>query len=238
MLSEYQFCLILGISILEFLYQIPYYIALRKAETSVVVLMFNFEKIFIPVLAYFIVGENLGVLQYLGFSVIVICSIIASFDKRIVRLNRSIVYMVLASLILAFDGVMQKYGLKGIEWGTLYFWMLCLSIPFYVLIIIISKKVRIEIIEFTKRPLDRKYVAVFAQNISTWLGNGLGVFGLSILPITIKKLIESFPSLIVHLLASKSSKALKIDDKEHLSLGRLLLLAIGSIAAFVTLLGK
>lgn len=235
MLSSQQFMMLFAIAFLEFIYQIPYYKALREAETSTVILLFNLEKMFVPVIAYFIIGEHLTTMQYVGFFIIVMSSILVTYKGRSQGFSKAIYYMLLVSLILSFSSVFQKFGLNQIEWKTFYFWHLTLSIPFYLSAIFGLASVRREVLSFVKSPFERKYIPLYCQNLSTWLGGGFATLGLSILPVTITKLIESFPGLLVHIIASSRTEVFTIDVKETLSLKRVCLFLFVGIGVFLTL---
>lgn len=229
-----QFFLIFVIASIEFFYQIPYYKALREADTSVVASLFNFEKIFVPVLAYFIVAERLATMQYIGFAIIIGCSFILTFNKSSLKFSKAVWYMIPVVIILALESVLQKYGLDQVEWKTFYFWSLALTLPFYISTLFISRTVQKEVSIFFKSPFSKSYIPLYGQNIATWISGGLGTLALSILPVTITKAIGSFHALIVHLIASKGSKGLQVDG-EKLSQKRIFVFIIIAIGVFLTL---
>lgn len=230
-----QFMVVLTVAAIEFLYQVPYYQALRQAETSVVMSLFSLEKIFVPLLAYWLVQERLTLWQYVGFGIIVVCSLATTFDKAAFRMNKAILYMVPVTGILALSSVLQKYSLNQLTWSTFYFWSLALSVPFYLLTLAGLKTTRHEIAAFLQSPFSKKYIPLYGQNIATWISGGLGAAALAILPVTITKAIGSFHALIVHLVAAKGAKQLRVDQVEHLSLKRLLLFSGVGLGVFLTL---
>ena len=229
-----QFFLIFIIAAIEFFYQVPYYKALREADTSIVASLFNFEKIFVPVLAYFIVAERLAMTQYIGFAIIIGCSFILTFNKSSFKFSKAVWYMLPVVIILAFESVLQKYGLDQVEWKTFYFWSLALTLPFYISTLVISRTVQKEVSLFFKTPFNKSYIPLYGQNIATWISGGLGTLALSILPVTITKAISSFHALIVHLIASKGSKKLQVDG-EKFSQKRIFVFIIIAIGVFLTL---
>ena len=64
-ISQIPFFIILGLTGIGYLY--PYYKALQNDDTSVVVSLFSLGKVFVPLLAFLLVGEILNTTQYLGF---------------------------------------------------------------------------------------------------------------------------------------------------------------------------
>jgi drug/metabolite transporter (DMT)-like permease len=233
-LTATQFYIIIIVAAIEVFYQIPYYEALRKADTSIVISLFNIEKILVPILAYFVIGERLKITQYVGFGVIILCSILTTFSRASFKLNKAIYYMTLVSFVLAIDSVLQKYSLENIDWKSFYFWITTVSIPFYLLILLVKPSARKEVANFMKAPFKRDYVPLYGQNFATWIAEGLGTLALSLLPVTVTKAIGSFHAVIVHLIASKGHKGLQLDKGESLSFKRICLfvfLAIGVILA-------
>src|SRR5882724_12065809 len=81
--------IVVAISLIEVLYQYPYYWSFRKADTSVVTSLFSFGKIIVPVLAYFMVKERLSVIQYVGYFGITIGATLLAFDWRKFRFNQA-----------------------------------------------------------------------------------------------------------------------------------------------------
>ncbi len=230
-----QLILVLVIASIEFSYQIPYYKALREAETSVVMSLFSLEKIFVPVFAYFIVAERLALVQYIGFGIIVALSLVITFDRKSFKWSKAISYMIPVTVILALSSVLQKYGLGEIKWNAFYFWSLALSLPFYIFTLFFIKSARSEVSLFFKKPFDKKYIPLYGQNIFTWVSGGIGTIALSILPVTISKAVSSFHALIVHIIASKGSKRLGIEHKEEISWRRILIFCGIAVGVFLTL---
>lgn len=97
------------ISVIEVLYLYPYYWSLRHADTSIVASLFSLGKIFVPVLAFFLVDERLTALQYSGFFILVIANILITFDFQKMRLNKAFALMFMVSFILSLQAVLLKY---------------------------------------------------------------------------------------------------------------------------------
>ena len=72
---------------IDVFYQIPYYIALRKVDTLITVALFSLGKVSVPILAYFIVGEKLSIMQYVGFGIILLSSFLLNFNRKQLKLN-------------------------------------------------------------------------------------------------------------------------------------------------------
>ncbi|MDB5259887.1 MAG: hypothetical protein JWN37_118 [Candidatus Nomurabacteria bacterium] len=209
-ISAGQVFLILLIAAIEVFYQIPYYKALQSTDTSVVASLFGFGSIFTPVFAYLIIHEVLTPVQYIGFTIIVIASILASFDRKTFKINKAFYYMVPVAILLSFQDVIQKAGLEQIDWKTFYFWTFVLSLPFYLLLLLVIRSARTEVSDFLKNPFKKKFIPLYGQNLALWISGGLSTLALSLLPVTILKAFGSFHSLFVHMVAVIAPKTLKV----------------------------
>ncbi|MFA6432586.1 MAG: EamA family transporter [Candidatus Paceibacterota bacterium] len=99
---------ILGFISIGYLY--PYYKGLQSDDTSIAISFFAIGRLFIPVLAFLIVGEVLDLVQYIGIALIV-TSVIAlglHHTKAKFRFSKAIWHIGLAAFILAFEGVLFK----------------------------------------------------------------------------------------------------------------------------------
>lgn len=235
-ITQAQFVLILSIAAIEVLYQIPYYKALRETDTSVVVSLFSFERVFIPVFAYFIVGERLSLLQYIGFGLIVICSFLMTFKPSSFKFNKAIAYMIPTTIVLSLMASLEKYGLNQISWHTFFFWSLVLTIPFYFLILLFIPSSRAEVGIFLKNPFKRVYAQLYIQNGISWISGGFALAAISLIPVTITKAVGSFQSIVVHLVASKENKRLRVENKEQFSLPKIILFFLTSLGIILTII--
>ncbi len=121
------FVILFIVAFIDVFYQLPYYMALRNIDTSIIVALFSLGKITVPVLAFFIVGEKLSLVQYSGFGLILLSSFVLNFDIKKFKLNIAFFLMLLVSIVLSLSSVLQKYTLFDIDFVTLIFWMTILS---------------------------------------------------------------------------------------------------------------
>ena len=177
--------LVITIVVIEIFGLLPYYKALRKMDTSTVMAIFQFGKIMIPILAFFLIGEQLRPIQYLGFIIIVLASVVLSLDKSDVKtkLNVGFWFVVLSATLFAFGSVTEKAALEHIAWYGLIFWYLVTSVILSS-VFLIGRKSRTDIIESTK--IFRKNIKYFALNQVIFTG-GLfaGIYALATIPVTI-----------------------------------------------------
>lgn len=228
-----QLLLLIPIACIEVFYQIPYYKALREADTSTVMTFFNLEKVLIPVLAYFVVGERLSLIQYFGFGIIVAGTLSISISKNTFRPTKALYYMAAVCVMLALSSVFQKEMLTGIEWNTFYFWLTCISAPLYLLFLLVGKHVRREVFSFFSKPLKKNYLPLIGQNVATWIAGAIGTVALSILPVTVDEALQSFHAVIVYFLAITGHKILDADMRETFSIKRTILYVLVGIGAVI-----
>ncbi|MEK7612110.1 MAG: DMT family transporter [Patescibacteria group bacterium] len=100
--------IILGLVGIGYMY--PYYKGLRADDTSVAISFFAIGRIFVPVLAFLIVGEILDFQQYAGIALIII-SVVAlgiHHSRKRFRFSKAVWYIGSAAFLLAFEGVFLK----------------------------------------------------------------------------------------------------------------------------------
>lgn len=107
-LSTLPIFLCLGLVGFGYLY--PYYKALKYDDTSVAISFLAIERLLVPILAFLIVGEILAPIQYIGI-LLIISSVVAlglHHLKGKLKFSKGLWYIAFASLLLAFEGVLQK----------------------------------------------------------------------------------------------------------------------------------
>ena len=231
-----QLELLLGLGFIEVFYQYPYYKALRETDTSVVVSLFSFQRIFIPIFAYLIVGEKLAPVQYLGFVIIVVCSIAMTFKPASFKLNKALMYMIPVTFILSITSPLEKFGLSSLSWNTFFFWSLMLTLPYYFLVLVFVESSRKEVGDMVQHPFRKTYLLLYAQNTISFISGGFGIAALALLPVTILKAVSSIQAVIVHIMASFGSKRLHVADKETFSWAKIGLLICMSIGIILTII--
>ncbi|RJP43853.1 DMT family transporter [Candidatus Parcubacteria bacterium] len=101
--------ILLGLVNIGYLY--PYYRALQNDDTSVVTAFFGLNRIFIPILAFLVVGEVLSAAQYAGIFLIIagVTALGLHREHARFRISKATGYMALAAFIMAFEGILLKY---------------------------------------------------------------------------------------------------------------------------------
>lgn len=206
---------LLGAAALEFLYLFPYYLAMRKIDTSIIIALFGLGKIIIPLLAFCLVGEVLQPVQYLGFFIVVITSVVISLEpSQKLKINSAFWLMCLCSLMYAFQIVFMKRALQEIDWVTNLFWMSLITFTLG-LTLLISQKNRADIFGNGAKFFERFSVFILNEGLSQ-LGNMANNFALAAIPVVIYSAIGATQPMFVLLFCYISKFILPNCFKENL----------------------
>jgi len=188
---------ILCIGFLEVVYLFPYYKALQEDDTSVVSSLFSFGRIFLPVFAFFILGEVLRPDQYLGFFLIILSGgLLTLKDFRHLHLNRSFFYMLVVSFILSLDSVLYKHVLNEASWGTTYIWVI-LSSFFFSACFLIHPKIR-KGFRLQLQASKQSFGFLALEEFMNFGGSVAATYTLSLVPVTLARSIGAiFPFIIL-----------------------------------------
>lgn len=204
------------VSFIELYYAYPYYKALQNDDTSVIISLFSLGKVFVPVLAFFLIGEILKPIQYFGFAIVVLSSVAITFNrKEKFKLNKSFFYMFLSSSLLAVEVVVYKYVFEQISWGAGLFWTIVISALMGLASLLVGK-FRVGFRE-EFQALKKYYPYILTVG-------GLGFFGfigfsyaIAQVPATVSRSISSFQPFFVLLYAVLFSRFLPRAFKENVS---------------------
>lgn len=122
------------VTILDFVCLGLYFKALQRTDTSIVAALFSLGKIFVPLLAFFLLDERLSLHQYVGFLIIIICSTILTtrWKRGTLKINASFVLMGLSSLGFSLQGVLYKLALEQVHWTDGFFYTTFFSVPIFI----------------------------------------------------------------------------------------------------------
>jgi len=207
------FLVIFSVSAIEVLYLFPWYKALRSIDTSISVALFSLGKISLPILAWLIVGEKLHGLQYVGFAIILAASFILNFDRKKMKLNIAFWMMLMVSLILALESVLDKYALNRIDFVTLMYWQTLFSMGLASSFLLFPK-VRADIKKLF--PAFKTKFRIFILNDAlTQFGSLAIIVALSRLPVLVTESISSSQSIFTILFGFIAYKLFGGAFKEH-----------------------
>lgn len=184
------------ISLIEVLYQFPYYWSFRKADTSVVTCLFSVGGIIVPIFAYLIVNERLSVVQYVGYFSITICAALLAFDWRKFRLNQAAWLMLGVSVMLSLQEVLYKYCFEhGANWVTVMTWGSIIQF-FFAGTCALGPAARKDI---GKTFISIKAVGplVALMQLLTWGGEATDTYALSLIPASVASGIENTEPIFV-----------------------------------------
>lgn len=181
---------------IDVLYQVPYYEALRRGDTSIICSCFSLGYIIVPVLAYFMVGEKLSIMQYTGFGIIIFFSLFLNVDnpKRI-KVNASFYLMLLSSMLLAVQVVMYKYILESIDWISAIFYSAVFS-TIVTLTFLIKRNYRQDIV-CNGKPYFSRFKLFASNEVVNQLGTISSVYAMSFLPVVVIEGINATQSIFV-----------------------------------------
>ncbi len=113
LLNITQILILIISGILGLFYLIPYFKALALDDASRVIPLFQFLSIFVLILSYFLLHEQLSQFQLLSFIFILTGGILLSLEKSpegIFRQRKSFWYMMLACLLASGISILFKYA--------------------------------------------------------------------------------------------------------------------------------
>lgn len=222
------------IAFLDFLTLIFYYKALKEDDTSIVASLFSMGKVFVPILAFFIVGERLTILQYVAFFVVIFSSSVLTmnFNGGKIKFNKSLLLMFLSSLIHSVEGVIYKYILESVDWVSGFVYVSLFSAIGFVIIAIVKRR---EIHnEFGKFKTNIKLIAfnssiAFVSTLST-------VIAFSMAQVTLVKAVfatQPFFVILFTYLIQRFSKARCKEKMDTISLiKKMVIFSITLLAVF------
>ncbi len=200
MLNLASFGVVLLIALCNVAYQYPYYWSLRTAETSVVVSLFSLGKIATPLFAFFIVGEHLQKVQYLGFFTIILSSVLLTIDFKKIRLNKECIYMLIVSVLLTIQLVLYKYLFQqSVKWSSSVIWVAIVDMAIVTLFMVHPENFK-DLKSLTE--LSKKQIGLFVLNqCFTWTGDIIGVYAVYFIPVSLFEGVESTQPVFVLIFA-------------------------------------
>lgn len=230
--------LFVGLALTNVLYSYPYYKALEKDDTSNVVALFSLGEVFVPVLAYFMVGESLAPVQYLGVIIVMFASAALSVKRGAgFKVNSSLWWMVLCGLILSFEYVLYKKIFISTSWITGFTWPIVFSFIIG-LSLFAFKATRADIIK--NAASFKKNLHLFAlEELTTFVGIAGGTYAVSVAPVTIVRAITStgpaFILVYAYLFREKLPDMFKESTERGAVAKKLVLFAVIGFGLYLTL---
>ena len=137
--------LIIVNSFIFILYLFPCFRALRKADTTVVVTLFQTIPVFSFILAFFILGETLTSFQIIGSALIILgaIGITLGFNKGKFHLTREVLFLqLLAAFLISLNYILFKLFALDTDFWTTSFWQYLGFFIFGLILLICFKSYR------------------------------------------------------------------------------------------------
>jgi drug/metabolite transporter (DMT)-like permease len=198
--SAHEWFLIFLIASLEVLWLFPYYKAYAHDDTSVVASLFSLGKIFVPIFAFFLIGEVLSPAQYIGFLIIILASVLLTVqDIRSLKFNSSLYLMLASSAIVSLQAVLYKYAFESVDWVTGLFWTRVLSF-IIVLAFLLHRATRTEV-RIQLRQFKTLAIPLVLVELFSFIGMALLTYVLVFQPATVVESIASIQPIVIIILA-------------------------------------
>jgi len=180
--------LFVGLSLVGVGYLYPYYKGLKYDDTSTAISFFAISRVFIPVIAFLMVGEVLEFSQYAGIGLIVISVFLLGLHHsgKKFKMSRAVWYIGLAAFLLAFEGVFFKLLFdKGVSVSTAMFGQAIISF-FLGTSLLLFRRPRHDI--YTVFPLFIKISPLFlVEELFTFLGQFMESTAISLTSVSVVK---------------------------------------------------
>lgn len=191
-----QMLILFLIGLCEIFYVVPYYAALRIENTSVIVALFDLGLVMLPVLSFFVIGEVLTPLQYAGFFIVLLASMLVSTKpQRHFHVGPAFWLMLCSAFLSCLASVLIKYATLQMEWDTVYVGVQFSAAATLLLMLLFPRVCRVFVYEVKKHPEVVKYVAG-EQTFCAMAETGT-YYALANLPVTTVKAIGSLQPFYV-----------------------------------------
>ncbi len=189
---------IIILSAIDVLYLIPWYMALKKIDTSISTSLFALGRVITPVFAWLVIGEKLEPIAYVGFFIIIATNFFLNFDMKSLKINSAFYLMLIVASMLSITGTLQKYSLHDFDFITILFWCSVVSTILtasFLLLPKIRKDIRATIPTYKKN-----FRLFFATEFFNAGGGATGIIALSGMPVLLKSSLGTIQPLFVLLL--------------------------------------
>lgn len=224
------------ISVIDFVYVFPYFMALKIVDTSIVAGMFSLGKVLVPVLAYFWIDEVLGLGQYAGFAMIIGANLVLNYDGNArLKINKGFWLMLMVSVMISTQVVIFKRVLNDFDWlSVAIYCTLMTNLMFFGLIFV--PKIRRELKPGWK-VYKKNFKLFLGVEVCDRIGAVAPLYALSVLPVVVRESIEATQPIFVLLFGTVLFWLYGDKFKEDLGMGSVLkkVICFGLIAAGVVM---
>jgi len=212
-------------STLFIIYLFPYLYALNQDDTSAVVPIFRIVPVFTFILAFFILGEKLTLLQILA-GILIISGAIgmsSNFSGKGIHIKKKVLgLMILASLMVAVNSVLFKFFAIELDFWTVSFWQYFGFFIFGLILLIFVKKYRVDFIEsYRENKLSIVGLNLFNEVINI-IAIIISTYATLLAPVALVGLVNGFQPFFVFLLGTLMTLMVPNLIKEDLSRKKLI----------------
>ena len=179
-----------------------YYKAIQMDEVSRVIPLFQFIPIFVLFLSFFFIGEVLGILDYLGFVVLVIGGLVISTKRlsALLRVQRVFWVTILSSFFNALAYVIMKHVLNNVEYWSAFIILWSLQ-SLIILSLLSSERARREAKFYIIMLNRRDKFVIFIISVASILAFMFNYFAISLGPVTLVEAAANIQLVFTFLLA-------------------------------------
>jgi len=220
-------------------YFFPYYAAIKRADASSVIPLFQMIPIFNLVLAFLILHEKLSLIQLGAFFLIIIGALTLSLDfKKKFSLRKDVIYfMLFASFIVALNITLFKFFAISTDFWTTSFWQYLGFLIFSIILLLIFKKTRKQFLD----SFSENKIPIISLNIFNEIINLGGViissYAILLAPIalvsSINGLVPVFVFIIGLVLSFFFPKIIKEDTTRFTIIKKIVALALIFIGGYI-----
>ncbi len=220
--SYFTMIIVILNSFLVLIYLFPYFWALSEEDTSNVIPLFETIPFFVLILAFFILGENLSLFQILAIILVSFGAFIISLREvngKIIFKRKVLLWMLLASFLVALNSVIFKYFVLELDYWTIVFWSAVGSIIFGI-ILLSFKKYRQQFYEVFENKEKHGKWFLFSLNLFNEIINLFAwvIFNYAIIlaPMALVWLVTGFQPIVVLVLGYLLTKFFPNLNKEDI----------------------
>ncbi|MDR0804009.1 MAG: hypothetical protein LBO08_02890 [Rickettsiales bacterium] len=181
---------------LEVAYIFPYYYSFKYMDTSVISAMWALARVLTPALAFVIVGETIGGMQYCAYFILIAASFILSLERGAgLRVNRGFWLMLFGGIIVVVMNVFYRSAEYKMDWINLFFWT-SVSSSIWSCALLASRNTRKNIL-FTLKNIKSFAPWFLVNEVFQSGGRGAQIFLLSLMPVIYLETGLSFQPLLV-----------------------------------------
>jgi drug/metabolite transporter (DMT)-like permease len=181
---------------------IIFYKAIQIEEVSRTIPLFQFIPVFVLFLSFLLIGEVLGLFDYVGFIVLITGGLVITAKRlsRLLNVERVFWLVILSSLLHAVSYVIMKHVLTNVEYWSAFIllWILQAVI---ILSLLGSRKIRRDAKFYIKKITFRDKIIILADSVISLLAFILNYFAISLGPVTLVEAAGNIQLVFIFLLA-------------------------------------